>query len=118
MLPALAKSETGPTVRILEPSADALADDGELVPCHVCGRKFAPKTFERHVKICEKVTTKKRMVFDGAKKRLEGLSDIPLLQKKSGDGSAKKKPMKPEDEIQKCPHCSRNFGPKVTMIHF
>ena len=116
ILPTLAKSE--PTVRIMEPSADALADDGELHPCPTCGRKFALKTFERHIKICEKVATKKRKVFDGAKKRLEGLSDVPLTPRKSVDGSAKKKPAKPDDEFQKCPHCARNFGPKVIPSHF
>jgi ribosomal protein L37AE/L43A len=109
ILPALAK--TNSAVRILEPSADALADEGELHPCPTCGRKFVQKTFDRHIKICEKVTTKKRKVFDGAKKRLEGLPDVPIIRK--NEGSAKKKPAKPEDEFQKCPHCSRNFGPKV-----
>ena len=111
-MPALAKAS--PTVvRILEPSADALADDGELLPCPTCGRKFVQKTFDRHIKICEKVATKKRKVFDGAKKRLEGLPDVPPTRKPVNDGSAKKKPAKPEDEFSKCPHCARNFGPKV-----
>lgn len=114
ILPALAK--TNSAVRILEPSADALADDGELHPCPTCGRKFVQKTFDRHIKICEKVTTKKRKVFDGAKKRLEGLPDVPAIRK--NDVSVKKKPAKPEDEFQKCPHCSRNFGPKVRPFKF
>ena len=49
----MAKSDS--SFRILEPSADALLDDGELHPCPTCGRKFVQKTFDRHIKICEKV---------------------------------------------------------------
>lgn len=76
MIPAVAKAQA--TLKIIEPSPEALVSEGDLHPCPVCGRRFAQKPYEKHVAICEKVSTKKRKVFDGAKKRLEGLPDLPL----------------------------------------
>ena len=63
--------------------------------------------------MCQKVsTTKKRNVFDWAKKRLEGMEKVP----KSKD-PPKKKALKPEDEFQQCPSCQRKFGDKVIIIY-
>lgn len=116
VLPALANKNHNEMFddKVLSPSDSALQDKGQLFPCDVCGRTFLQKTLERHMKICEKVATKKRKVFDGAKKRLEGLPDAPVT---SGNKSPKKKPAKPEDEFQKCPTCSRKFGPKAYDRH-
>jgi len=76
VIPTVAKSQS--SVKIIEPSPEAFVSDGDLIPCPICGRRFAQKPYEKHVAICEKVSNKKRKVFDGAKKRLEGLPDLPL----------------------------------------
>ncbi|XP_063829538.1 putative uncharacterized protein DDB_G0277255 isoform X2 [Ostrinia nubilalis] len=45
-----------------------------LSPCPVCGRTFVPQSLAKHVKICEKMTVKKRKTFDSSRQRREGLS--------------------------------------------
>lgn len=40
-----------------------------LTPCKHCGRKFSPEAIQRHSKICQKVNTKNRKVFDSSKQR-------------------------------------------------
>jgi len=46
------------------------------VPCDFCGRKFNPDRVNKHMRICHKIkskaTKKRRKVWDGAKKRIEG----------------------------------------------
>ncbi|XP_061379060.1 uncharacterized protein DDB_G0283357 isoform X3 [Danaus plexippus] len=44
-----------------------------LSPCPVCGRTFVPASLAKHVKICEKMTVKKRKTFDSSRQRREGL---------------------------------------------
>ncbi|XP_037877323.1 probable serine/threonine-protein kinase nek3 isoform X2 [Bombyx mori] len=44
-----------------------------LMPCLVCGRTFVPQSLAKHVKICEKMTIKKRKTFDSSRQRREGL---------------------------------------------
>ncbi|XP_050549881.1 general transcriptional corepressor trfA isoform X6 [Spodoptera frugiperda] len=44
-----------------------------LLPCAVCGRTFVPQSLAKHVKICEKMTVKKRKTFDSSRQRREGL---------------------------------------------
>jgi uncharacterized C2H2 Zn-finger protein len=46
--------------------------------CPDCGRKFNPKPYERHVKICAKVFLEKRKAFDSTKMRV---ADNPELVK-------------------------------------
>lgn len=45
-----------------------------LMPCPVCGRTFVPQSLSKHVKICEKMTIKKRKTFDSSRQRREGNS--------------------------------------------
>lgn len=106
VLPALA-NKAGSEERVMSPSDSAL-DNGQLFPCNVCGRTFLQKALERHVKVCQKVSTKKRNVFDLAKKRTEGMEPVPASKE-----PPKRKIVKPEDEFQQCPSCHRKFGDKV-----
>ena len=62
--------------KVLSPSEGAY-ETGNLQPCETCGRTFNAKALERHIKVCEKVSTKKRAAFDPTKKRLEGLDIVP-----------------------------------------
>ena len=111
VLPALAKTpNTEDDDRVLTPSYGAL-DSGQLFPCSVCGRTFMQKALERHIKVCQKVSTKKRNVFDLSKKRLEGLDAVPAVSTKE---SPRRKILKAEDEFQECPSCHRKFGDKVS----
>lgn len=113
-LPALSKSNgfndflDDEEDKVLSPSNSAL-DNGQLFPCTICGRTFLQKALERHIKVCQKVSTKKRNVFDLAKKRTEGLDPVPV----SKEPTPKRKLVKAEDEFQKCPSCQRKFGDKV-----
>lgn len=44
-----------------------------LIPCAVCGRTFVAESLAKHVKICEKMTVKKRKTFDSSRQRREGI---------------------------------------------
>ncbi|XP_076361880.1 uncharacterized protein LOC143252914 isoform X2 [Tachypleus tridentatus] len=61
-----------------------------LVPCSVCGRTFNSDTLERHQKICQKLKTKKRKVFDSSKMRIKG-TEVPAAQVKKQSKEVKKK---------------------------
>uniref|UniRef100_G3NCQ9 Zinc finger C2HC domain-containing protein 1A n=1 Tax=Gasterosteus aculeatus aculeatus TaxID=481459 RepID=G3NCQ9_GASAC len=63
----------------------------DLSQCNTCSRWFFPKVLEKHAKICQKSTVKKRKVFDSGRQRAEG-TDIPTL-----------KPLKPKAEPPKKP---------------
>ncbi|XP_032263638.1 zinc finger C2HC domain-containing protein 1B [Phoca vitulina] len=52
----------------------------ELLPCEVCGRRFAADVLERHGPICRKLFNKKRKPFNSLKQRLQG-TDIPIVRK-------------------------------------
>ncbi|XP_077751839.1 zinc finger C2HC domain-containing protein 1B isoform X1 [Canis aureus] len=52
----------------------------ELLPCEVCGRRFAADVLERHGPICRKLFNKKRKPFNSLKQRLQG-TDIPIVKK-------------------------------------
>ncbi|XP_041981759.1 uncharacterized protein LOC121735153 isoform X2 [Aricia agestis] len=45
-----------------------------LLPCQVCGRTFVQQSLAKHVKICEKMTVKKRKTFDSSRQRREGVT--------------------------------------------
>ncbi|CAG4952122.1 unnamed protein product [Colias eurytheme] len=111
-----------------------------LAPCPVCGRTFVPQSLAKHVKICEKMTIKKRKTFDSSRQRREGTDleqylpknfglpeNSPFLEK-SPPNTAKATPkpkvqsvrsaiMKPTADLQKCPHCSRAFGVRAFERH-
>ena len=92
-----------------------------LTPCGTCGRSFNLKALERHLKICEKVSSQlPRKVYDVSNIRTKDMESVPrspstpLVRKRSSN--------KPEDDFKTCPHCSRKFGPKVfcmiAVLHF
>ncbi|XP_061522277.1 zinc finger C2HC domain-containing protein 1A [Phycodurus eques] len=64
---------------------------GELSQCNTCKRMFFLKVLERHSKICQKSTSKRRKVFDSSRQRAAG-TDIPTL-----------KPLKPKAEPPRKP---------------
>ena len=110
-LPALSKSNEFNQFleedKVMSPSDNI--DNDQLFPCTICGRTFLQRALERHIKVCQKVSTKKRNVFDLAKKRTEGLDSVPASKE-----PPKRKLVKAEDEFQKCPSCQRKFGDKVS----
>ncbi|XP_045355848.1 zinc finger C2HC domain-containing protein 1B isoform X3 [Leopardus geoffroyi] len=60
---------------------EAFLADGnqELLPCEVCGRRFAADVLERHGPICRKLFNKKRKPFNSLKQRLQG-TDILIVR--------------------------------------
>ncbi|XP_062532071.1 MAP7 domain-containing protein 1 isoform X20 [Bombyx mori] len=111
-----------------------------LMPCLVCGRTFVPQSLAKHVKICEKMTIKKRKTFDSSRQRREGTDleqylpknfglpeNSPFLEKSpppTAKPTLKPKPQsvrsaitKPMAELQKCPHCGRAFGVRAFERH-
>ena len=103
---------SNPLDKVIEPSASAM-DSSNLMPCPTCSRTFLQPALERHLKICQKVSTTKRKVFNVTSKRLEGLEKVPSRS----PSVVKKKSTRIEDEFKKCPHCGRKFGPKPYDRH-
>lgn len=64
-----------------QPQFDSNKVDLTLQPCPNCTRTFIPETLLKHIKICEKMTTKKRKKFDSQRQRIEG-TDLALLPPK------------------------------------
>ena len=52
---------------------------GATVRCGDCGRSFNAVAYSKHQKICKKVFTKKRRVFDSAKQRAVGTDLMPYF---------------------------------------
>ncbi|XP_028306214.1 zinc finger C2HC domain-containing protein 1A-like [Gouania willdenowi] len=79
----------------------------DLVQCNTCKRRFLPKVWEKHTNICQKVTAKKRKVFDSRRQRLRG-TEISVL-----------KPTKPKDKSNniQCPYCQRRFNESAADRH-
>ncbi|XP_076392459.1 uncharacterized protein LOC100882212 isoform X2 [Megachile rotundata] len=63
-----------------------------LVPCKMCGRRFASDRVALHEQICTKTTQKKRKQFDTMMYRVKGTDLEPFVKK----GLCKKQPEKPE----------------------
>ena len=103
---------SNPLDKIIEPSVSAM-DSSSLNPCPTCSRTFLLPALERHMKICKKVSTTKRKVFDVTNKRTDGLEKVPT----KSPSVVKKKSSRIEDEFKKCPHCERKFGPKPYDRH-
>ena len=98
--------------KIIEPSPQA-SSTATLLPCPICDRTFMQTALERHIKICQKVGTRKRnepAAVRTPKTERRNLSN-------AGQAEPKAKPrralVKAEDEFKPCPHCQRKFGPKV-----
>ncbi|XP_034230305.1 uncharacterized protein LOC117639055 isoform X2 [Thrips palmi] len=53
---------------------DIIVEDGPtlLLPCIVCNKTFKPEVLQRHSKVCEKNTHKRRKTFDSFKQRVQG----------------------------------------------
>ncbi|XP_068084810.1 uncharacterized protein [Anabrus simplex] len=43
-----------------------------LLPCSICSRTFKPESLSKHRKACEKLSSKKRKIFDSSKQRIQG----------------------------------------------
>ncbi len=51
---------------------DASPQKLHLIPCDICGRKFAADRLDKHRNACVKASQKKRKVFDATKMRTDG----------------------------------------------
>ncbi|CAG9773894.1 unnamed protein product [Ceutorhynchus assimilis] len=51
---------------------ELIIQEGNLVPCHVCGRTFLPVPLAKHEKVCERNAAKKRKPFNSLKQRVAG----------------------------------------------
>ncbi|GMF35868.1 unnamed protein product [Phytophthora fragariaefolia] len=60
----------------------------EMEQCHNCNRKFNVVSFQKHQKICEKVFSGQRKVFNMTAKRLEGTEAEKLAREAKGKSSA------------------------------
>ena len=97
-LPTMAGNSNSFDEKVLSPSNGAF-EQSLLEPCEICGRTFNSKALERHIKVCEKVATKKpTKVFDITKKRLGSLENVPSSSRVAAP--KKTKIVKPEDEFQ------------------
>ena len=124
-LPSLANKENmdinelpigGNSDKVICPSEDAGKME-TLTPCGNCGRTFNPKALERHLKVCQNVTSKlPRKVLDFANIRTKDMENVP--RSPSTPVTRKKSSNKPEDDFKACPSCSRKFGPKVNFFIF
>ncbi|KAM4664552.1 zinc finger C2HC domain-containing protein 1C [Discoglossus pictus] len=81
-------SKTQPTPAARNPEVNSDSEEGEeeelsaldppdeldvtLVPCRVCGRRFAEQRLEKHMLACKKMQSSKRKVFDSSKARAKG----------------------------------------------
>ncbi|XP_054005231.1 uncharacterized protein LOC128890603 [Hylaeus anthracinus] len=54
-----------------------------LLPCAFCARTFMPQSLEKHIRVCEKSTTKKRKPFDSSKQRIQGTELADFLPKQT-----------------------------------
>lgn len=74
----------------------------DLLQCDTCKRCFFPKVLEKHSKICQKSTAKKRKIFDSSRQRAEGtdISTLKPIKPKSQSSAAAEKaepPKKPSN---------------------
>ncbi|EDW60687.2 putative uncharacterized protein DDB_G0277255 isoform X2 [Drosophila virilis] len=80
---------TGMSETILEQGAIST----DLTPCPNCSRTFNLNALRKHVVVCEKMTTKKRKIFDSSRQRREGTSlSTYVLPKNFGLPNAEKAP--------------------------
>ncbi|KAG7390548.1 Zinc finger C2HC domain-containing protein 1A [Phytophthora pseudosyringae] len=81
----------------LSADLDEYADGAEqMEQCHNCSRKFNIASFQKHQKICEKVFSGQRKVFNMAAKRLEGTEAEKIAREaksKNSSNGARKTPM-------------------------
>lgn len=70
-----------------------------LLPCIVCNKTFKPEVLQRHSKVCEKNSSKRRKTFDSFKQRVQGTDlaeflPYSTLQKKTPVSEKATSPMK------------------------
>lgn len=94
--------------RILAASPEAQVYQ-ELVQCDTCGRKFNPTALARHTKVCEKVKSKPKKIFDAVNKLWKKESDIEKPAPAPKTPKVKRRPLKPEDTYKTCDFCGRKF---------
>lgn len=58
--------------------------DFQLLPCSVCNRSFESKRLEAHFRICGKVSTSQRPLYDGKRHRTKGTELEQFLKTHSG----------------------------------
>ncbi|XP_037549742.1 zinc finger C2HC domain-containing protein 1A [Nematolebias whitei] len=70
----------------------------DLSQCNTCKRWFFPKVLEKHSKICQKSTVKRRKVFDSSRQRAEGtdISTLKPIKPKSQSSAASEKAEPPK----------------------
>lgn len=78
------------------------ADNGPLVPCPDCGRRFNPDSIGKHIKICKKVFQQKRKQFNSVEARLGDLDGAKeLIEKASRPDPPEKSKPKDKDKVPK-----------------
>lgn len=70
-------------------------NSGNLMQCQNCGRSFNAVPYSKHIKICAKVFTKPRKVFNSAKQRMQGTELEQFVKQsartsKGGTGASKR----------------------------
>ena len=53
----------------------------DLVQCNQCNRNFAADRIDKHMKICQKTSSKTRKIFDSSKQRIEGSDAKKVIAK-------------------------------------
>lgn len=71
-----------------DPEANG-ADDGDLVPCQHCGRKFKEDVLAKHENICVKVFQKKRKVYNPTEHRLPDDPALAEVKRKAAQQTRK-----------------------------
>lgn len=67
-------------------------NSGNMMQCKNCGRKFNTVSYSKHAKVCAKVFTQSRKVFNSAKQRIQGtdLEEYNRQAMKKGSSGTKK----------------------------
>lgn len=81
LLPAL----WSPQARI----TDEIPNDFQLLPCSVCSRSFESRRLEAHVRICSRVSSSRRPVYDGKRHRTKGTELEQFLKSHRGAEATK-----------------------------
>lgn len=61
-----------------------------LVPCGNCGRNFAADRLSKHMKICQKIGSKPKKVFDSTRARIQGTEAASFQRMRKPDPPKKK----------------------------
>jgi hypothetical protein len=73
------------------PETGGDGDAGDLVPCGICGRRFAEDRVAKHEAACAKASAKPKKVFDGTKIRTAGDPEMAKFAKQAAKNEAKAK---------------------------